>query len=198
MLANRLRPLLDKIISPNQGAFVKGRWIAENSIIAQELVHKIKSHKGKNGLLLMKIDLKKAYSRLEWSFVDRSLSAWGFSEDFQRIILSCLSSVEYSLLINGDQSESFSPNRGLRQGDPLSPYLFILCSEFVTRLINKEEEEGRIKGIKICRDSPSVSHLMYADDLLVVCRANMDNVEAVWRCFETYCAWSSQAINLDK
>ena len=82
LLANRLRPLLDKIISSNQGAFVKGRWIAENSIIAQELVHKIKSHKGKNGLLLMKIDLKKAYDRLEWSFVDRSLSAWGFSEDF--------------------------------------------------------------------------------------------------------------------
>ena len=79
--------------------------LAENSIIAQELVHKIKSHKGKNGLLLMKIDLKKAYDRLEWSFVDRSLSAWGFSEDFRRIILNCLSSVEYSLLINGDQSK---------------------------------------------------------------------------------------------
>ena len=84
ILANRLRSFLDRIISPNQGAFVEGHWIAENSIIAQELVHKIKTYKGHNGLLLMKIDLKKVYDRLEWGLVDKTLAAWGFLKTFEQ------------------------------------------------------------------------------------------------------------------
>ena len=76
-----MRHFLNRFISPNQGAFVKGRWIAKNTIVTQEIVHKIKSHKGANGLLLMKLDMKKAYDRFEWGFVDKVLAAWGFFED---------------------------------------------------------------------------------------------------------------------
>lgn len=73
IIAQRLSKLVDKIISPNQGAFVKGRWIAKNTVIAQEVIHKIRSHKGKKGLMAIKIDLKKAYDHLEWSFIDKAL-----------------------------------------------------------------------------------------------------------------------------
>lgn len=88
-----LHRILGKIISPNQWGFLEGKWIAENSVLAQELVYKINKHKGKNGLMLMKIDLKKAFNIMEWSFIVAILGVWGFSADFQELILSCLNTI---------------------------------------------------------------------------------------------------------
>lgn len=75
ILAGRLSNVIDKIISPNQGAFIRGRWIVKNTVTAQEIVHKIHSHKGKKGLMLINIDLKKVFDRMEWGFIDKSLEA---------------------------------------------------------------------------------------------------------------------------
>lgn len=97
-----------------------------------------------------------------------------------------MSTIQYLVLINGGISETFSPGRGLRQGDPLSPYLFILCSEFITRLLNKEESQGNIHGIKVSKGGPAISHLMYADDLLLMCKANNQEARAVKRCLDAY------------
>ena len=168
----RLSGLLERIISPNQGAFVKGWWIAENTVIAQELMHKINKHKGKKGLMMLKMDMKKAYDRMEWSFIDRALMAWGFAEPFRDLIGSCVNSVTFSLLLNGNITKTFTPGRGLRQGDPLSPYLFIFCSEFLSRLLHREERDRHINGVKISCNAPAVTHLLYADDLLLASRAS--------------------------
>lgn len=100
ILVNWLKHLLLRIISPNKGAFVGGHWIAENTVVAQELMHKVKKHKGRNGLMLVKFDLKKAYDRVEWVFVDKVLKVWGFSSDVRRMIFNCISSVEYVVLMN--------------------------------------------------------------------------------------------------
>lgn len=97
---------------------------------------------------------------------------WGFSESFRRLIAGCVKSVSYSLLINGNIKGNIFPNRGLRQGDPISLFLFILCSEFLSKLLNKEKTNGCLHSIKIDRGAPAINHLMYADDLLVMCRAN--------------------------
>lgn len=129
ILAGKLSKVLDKIISPNQSAFVKGRWIAENTAFAQEIVHKVQNHKGKKGLMIIKMDLKKAYDQLEWNFLDKTLDVWGFSKDFRWMIRSCVSLVRFSLLLNGSIYGSFHLERSLCRGDPLSPLLFILCSE---------------------------------------------------------------------
>ncbi|XP_060669823.1 uncharacterized protein LOC132800353 [Ziziphus jujuba] len=182
MLSN----LLERIISPNQGAFVRGLWIAENTVVAQEVVYKIRSHKRKNGLMMMEVDLKKAYDRIKWEFLDRALSSWGFSEGFQRLIRSCVYSVHYSLLLNGSICRSFSLDRGLRQADPLSLLLVILCSEFLTRLLTREEKKGTLYGIKISKNAPAVSHLMYAYDLLIMCRAKPQEEAVVDECFKKY------------
>lgn len=102
------------------------------------------------------------------------------------------------LLVNGNISNSFKPNRGLIQGDPLSPLLFILMAEVLTRLINKEELACSIHGIKVSQNAPGISHLMYADDLLMLCRANANEATNMMKCFNTYCQWSSQQANLEK
>lgn len=80
IFANRLRKYLHRIISPNQGAFVAGIWIAENTIVAQELVHKVLKYKDKYGLMLLKVELKKAYDTLDWRFLNLCLLTWGFSK----------------------------------------------------------------------------------------------------------------------
>ena len=132
LLTSRIGVFLDRLISHYQGAFVQGRWIAENSIIAEELMHKIRQHKGKNGLTFIKIDLSKAYDRLEWPFLELVLHEWGFSDQVRRLIMSCVSTVRYNLLLNGSLCKDFTPTRGVRQGDLLSPYLFILCAEILS------------------------------------------------------------------
>lgn len=85
ILASRLRSVMDKIISPNQGAFVKRRWIADNTLVAQELSHKMKKHKGKGGLMLVKLDMKKEYDRIEWGFLKKALLGWGLFRNLPRI-----------------------------------------------------------------------------------------------------------------
>lgn len=112
--------------------------------------------------------------------------------------MSCVNTVQYNLFINESKSGNVNPNRGLRQGDPLSPYLFILCSEFLTTLLLKKEREGEIHGIKIDRNSPALSHIMYADDLIIMGRAKNAELVAFKECFETYCNWSGQQANSEK
>lgn len=90
------------------------------------------------------------------------------------------------------------PSRGLRQGDPIAPYLFILCSEFLTRLLLRKEEKGVLHGLKIDRNAPAVSHIMYADDLLIMGRSNVKEATIVNECFSRYCNWSGQEANLEK
>lgn len=112
---------------------MEGRWIAENTVIAQVVVHKIKRHKvrGTNGLILLKkIDLKKAYDRLEWSFIDTTLEAWGFSADFKILILSSVTFVQYSVLISGSIGDKFFLSRGISKviSYPHSSLYFMLNS----------------------------------------------------------------------
>lgn len=140
ILTLRLSGLMERIISPNQGALVKGQWLTENTVIGQELMHKINKHKGKKELMLLKIDMKKTYYRMERSFINRALMVWGFSEHFRELIGSCVNSITFSLLLNGNIKKIFNSGRGLRQGDPLLLSLFILCSKFLSRLLYRKRE----------------------------------------------------------
>uniref|UniRef100_A0A803NWR9 Reverse transcriptase n=1 Tax=Cannabis sativa TaxID=3483 RepID=A0A803NWR9_CANSA len=172
ILANRLSPLMENLITPLQSGFIPGRWIVESSILTQELVHKIRKKKGKGGLMAIKLDMHKAYDRMEWSFLHRVLRANDFNEKSCKLLMSCVSTMSYSVLINGSPSKKFTLQRGLRQGDPLSPFLFLLCQEVMSRLILKAEQRGEIHGIQIARSAPSISHLMFADDTILFMRAN--------------------------
>lgn len=130
--------------------------------------------------------MSKAYDRVEWSLLEAMMLKLGFSEAWVALIMKCVSSVSYKVKVNGNLSEFFSPKRGLRQGDPLSPYLFLLCAEGFSALLQEAEQNGSIKGVKICLRVPSVSHLLFADDSLLLVKANRENAVQIQRILEMY------------
>ena len=107
-------------------------------VLAQEIVHSFKQTRKRKGYFGVKLDFQKAYDRMEWSFLMKVLKALGFNEKFSNLIFQCISTVQYSLLLKDGICQSFNPRCGLRQGNLLSPYLFILESEILMRLINRE------------------------------------------------------------
>ena len=135
-IANRFKQILHQIISPMQSAFIPDRLITDNVIVGYECLHKIRHCKGrKNGLVALKLDVSKAYDRLEWSFIEQTMKRMGFSQNWIGLVMKCISSISFSLIINGSVRGLIKPQRGLRQGCPLSPYLFITCAEVFSSLL---------------------------------------------------------------
>ncbi|KAL5544374.1 hypothetical protein UlMin_008158 [Ulmus minor] len=172
LLADRLRPFLSSLICPTQNAFVPGRSIHDNSVLIQEVIHAMKKRKGTKGWMGMKIDIQKAYDRLSWQFLEAM-----------------------TLMLNGAPVRSFFPKRGLRQGDPLSPYLFILCMEVLSRLINKKVADGLISGFKISRHSPALHHLFFADDVFLMGKCTINEAFYFKECLDDFCRWFGQSFN---
>lgn len=112
--------------------------------------------------------------------------------------MNCVTSVSYRVKVNGNISESFVPGHGLRQGDPLSPYLFLICAEGFSALLSDAENTGLIQGVRICPNAPSISHLLFADDSLLLVKANRENAMQLQRILQLYERVSGQTINKEK
>ncbi|XP_026407200.1 uncharacterized protein LOC113302475 [Papaver somniferum] len=196
-LANRLKVLLPKIISPFQSAFVPGRQISDNVLIAHELIHTMRAQRGNEFLMGIKVDMSKAFDRVEWNFLLYVMRNFGFSEEWCNLINQCINTVSSLVLVNGVPGYQFVPSRGLRQGDPLSPYLFIVCMEVLSRAISNVEESNLIHGIKIAFNAPPISHLLFADDLLVFSSANLLEGENILKLFTDFSNASGQLINFE-
>ncbi|PNY14675.1 ribonuclease H [Trifolium pratense] len=199
LLANRLRSCLDKCVSEEQSAFIEGRSILDNALIAVEVIHALKRRtRGFKGELALKIDISKAYDKVDWGFLRGMLERLGFSNKWIHWMMLCVSSVNYSVLVNFEKVGPIIPGRGLRQGDPLSPYLFILVTEGLSTLLKKSLASGELHGVQICRGAPVVSHLLFADDCFLFCRSTVAETEQLMRILKTYGEASGQEINLTK
>ena len=167
-IVNRLRPLLQDLISPNQSAFIPGRLITGNALVAFECLHAINSNADERSkFCAYKLDLSKVYDRIQSCFLRNALLKLGFQRNWVDRFMTCVTSVRYTVRFNSAMSAPFTPTRGLRQGDPLSPYLFLFVADGLSTLIKSKVNAGTIQELKVCRNALGISHILFADDTLL-------------------------------
>ena len=164
--------------------------------MAFEFMHYL-NHKddGKDNYMSIKLYMSKAFDRVDWKFIHEVMVKMGFAKKWVDLIMHCISSVSYSVIINGEPCGNITPSRGLRQGDPLSLYLFLLCSEGLLAPIHKAARDKLISGISIGRGCPILTHLFFADDSLLFCKAKEQECQKLVDILNKYEAASGQKIN---
>lgn len=145
LIAERLKGVIDKLVSQEQCSFIANRSSCDNIIIAQEAIHTMRQKGRRKGYVAVKVDMEKAYDRLDWNFIRDTLEQLKIAGHIIEVIMACISTTSMSVLWNGEEGPIFSPSRGIRQGDPLSPYIFVLCMERLSHLIKAECEAKRWK-----------------------------------------------------
>ena len=177
VLANRPREVLGSLLSPSQNTFIQGRQIQDSVLIVNESV----DSRLKFGVpgLICKLDLEKAYDHVNWNFLMYLMERCGFGAKWHNWVQFCISLVRFSVLINGTLCGFFPSSRGLRQGDSLSPLLFVLVMEALSRLMDRAVARGYLEGFSVDNSNVSdlkVSHMLFSDDTLVFCGAARDQL----------------------
>ena len=199
VLANRLKKILPSIITEHQLAFTKDRLISDNILMAFETLHCMKRHNsGTDGYMALKLDISKAYDRVEYVFFEDLTRKMGFKDKWIGFMMVCVKTVTYSILVNGEPQGMIQPTRGIRQGDPLSPFLFLLRTKGQHGIINKAASMREIIGFSLCKRGPKLTHLLFADDSLLFCKATDVECGKVMQILSTYEEASGQKINKNK
>lgn len=161
ILSKRLKRCLSILISDIQSAFVARRLITDNILVAHEVFHALRTNPScKSKFLVVKTDMSKAFNIVEWSFLEALLLKLGITEQWVDWIKICISSVSYQVLLNGEPKGNISPYRGIRQGDPLSPFLFTILTESLISQIQGAEREGMITCLKSHEGAPDLPYLI--------------------------------------
>lgn len=170
IMANRLSNVLNSLISEEQVVFMKGRNIHENIALASEMINEM-NLKRKHGNVGLKLDIAQAFDTVNWEFIIEVCRRYGLSENWCKLLTSVLDSACISILLNGNPEGFFSITRGLRQGDPLSPLLFVLIEDILSRNLTKL---FAIKSTNYMVNKKGIAptHLLFADDILVFCQGN--------------------------
>lgn len=187
-----LKPWLNIVITENQSAF---RLITDNVLIAHELMHSLHTKKLKIKYMAFKLDISKAFDTVEWGFIIAAMKHMGFFETWCKWIHTCMSTVTYSVLVNGEPLKPITPSKGIRQDDPISPYLYIICIEGLSALLKNIIRLQHLNGYKALRGGPSIFHLFFADDSLVFCRATEEECQTLMNTLMEYQRASGQAVN---
>eukprot|EP00253_Pinus_taeda_P006425 PITA_06425 len=196
VIANRLKTILPGIISEEQSGYVEGRQIFDNILLAQEMIHSL--HSRKEAGMLMQLDLSKAYDKVSWKYLEAVLRAFGLYNTWIKWILALIKSPRYAILVNGAPSTPFAPSRGIRQGDPLSPFLFIILMEGLSRTIAKKKSEGKIRGLQPIRSLPSTTHQQFFDDTMLHGTPTVKEAVAYRETLDLFSQASSMEINFSK
>ena len=172
ILSRRLRGVVPDLVGETQTALVSGRRILDGALIANETVNWLK--KKKKGGVLLKLDFQKAYDTINLDSMDMVLKEMGFDIKWRQWLRACIVTASISILVNGVPCKPFKMKRGLRQGDPLSPYLFVMMAEVLNKLLSKAAEIGFFDGIKVGSREVTLTHLQFADDTLIFCEPKVE------------------------
>ncbi|KAJ9538795.1 hypothetical protein OSB04_031528 [Centaurea solstitialis] len=198
LISDRMKGYLDGLISRNQSAFIPGRRISDNILMAHQLVSGYHKHSGPPRCAF-KIDIRKAYDMVNWEYIIIMLQGFGFHPVFVKWIKEMLSTTSFSIGINGDSVGFFKGERGLRQGDPISPYLFTIVMEGFTMAMKQciAQASSSFRFHDGC-DQLDITHLSFADDLFVFTRGDLQSVEVLKRALELFGGWSGLEPSLEK
>jgi len=185
---------MKNIISPEQRGFIRGRNIKDGICVTSKAINHL-HQKTFAGNLAFKVDISKAFDTLEWNFLLKVLSSFGFNNKFCSWIHTILKSATLSISVNGKQNGYFNCTRGVRQGDPLSPLLFCIAEDVLSRNITLLVQQGKLELIKGSRYSNVPSHSLYADDIMIFCKGKLSSIEALMHLFSSYALASGQIIN---
>ncbi|GKB58259.1 RNA-directed DNA polymerase, eukaryota, partial [Tanacetum coccineum] len=195
VMANRLRLVLPTLISEVQSAFVANRQILDGPFILNELISWCKHTKFKG--MIFKVDFEKAFDSVKWDYLDETLKSFGFGLKWRKGLRGCLYNVKGSVLVNGSPTKEFQFYKGLKQGDPLSPFLFILIMETLHLSFMRINNSGLYKGISI-NGSLTLSHLFYADDVVFVGEWKDSNIHTLLNVLKCFFLASGLKINIQK
>ena len=199
VLANRLKSVLDHMISGSQSAFVPGKLITDNVLVAFEAFHYLKTKRqGQSTHMAVKLDMSKAYDRVEWIFLKSMMARMGFCARWVNLVMQCIQTVSYSVILNGAPMGYICPSRGIRLGDPVSPYLFPICVEGFTALLNSATVSRSLTGFSLSREGPQISHLFFIDYSLLFCKATMEECRTLLTILDIYERASGQKLNYGK
>ncbi|VFQ82730.1 unnamed protein product, partial [Cuscuta campestris] len=196
ILACRLKIILPKIISNNQAAFQKGKCMSDHILLAMEALHNL-NRKTFGGNVIIKIDMAKAFDTLRWDYLESVLLRFGFSNKATSLLMANLKGSMLSVLINGQPAGYFPMTRGVKQGDPLSPLLFIIASEGLSRLLNRSMDESHIQLYNM-GSVKFIGHLTYADDIMIFTKGDSINLLKLRKLLDEYSSDSGQVINSAK
>ena len=168
-------------------------------LAAFELIHYMKRKtSGEEGEVALKLDISKAYDRVSWDYLRNRMLSMGFSSKWIGWMMMCVTSVSYSISFQGSKIGPIIPSRGLRQGDPLSPYLFLLCVEGLSLSLKAAADSGSIHGCRICTQAPAITHLLFADDSYLFFKASTIETNKIKEVLQLYEILSGQAVNYQK
>lgn len=196
LLASRLKMILPQVISQSQSAFMPGRLLAENVLLATDLVQGYNTANSSPRAML-KVDLRKAFDTIRWDFIIDSLKALSIPLKFIRWVYQCISTASFTISVNGSSSGHFGSTNGIRQGDPISPYIFVLAMEALSRLLLSRFESGMI-GYHPMTSDLKLSHLMFADDVMIFFDGNPNSLHGISDCLDDFGCWSGLNLNRTK
>jgi hypothetical protein len=148
--------------------------------------------------MAVKLNMSKAYDRVEWPFLEAIMRKLGFADQWISRIMTCMRTTSYSIMVNEAPIDLIYPSRGLRQGDPLSPYLFLLCAKGLSALLSSTESVGRITGVSMAVGGVKISHLLFVDDGIIFCRSNFEEWCNMHQLLNMYEIASGQKLNSTK
>ena len=196
LLAGRLKRVMGNLVSPHQSSFIEGMQILDSVLIASELFETY--NRLKKPAVMLKLDFHKAFDCVSWSFLDWILIQMNFPPQWRMWISSCVSSAEACVLLNGSPSHPFKLQRGLRQGDPLSPFLFVLVVEVLNLMIEKATSMQHWSGISVCNNGPILTHLQFADDTILFTSQGMESLLNIKKTLILFQLASGLQINFHK